>query len=283
MKLSIITINWNNALGLEKTIQSVVGQTYSNIEYIIIDGASNDGSIDVIKKYEKKISYWISEPDKGIYNAMNKGMQVATGEYCLFLNSGDKLLSANILSEILNNYKFNAGIITCNLLKIGKKKSYVNAKDSVFFADFIFSNPIPHPSTFIKRELIQKHPYDESYKVAGDYVFFFEMLVVEGATYQHIPVALSVFYEDGISSQNGNPIGKEEGKKLLSIYISPNIVEQLKNSSPQEVKDLINARNLLRPRYYRIVYVLFKILYKIQSIVSGVSDKLYFIKHRNNI
>ncbi len=89
MKLSIITINKNNAYGLRKTIQSVINQTYSNIEYIIIDGASTDGSIDVIKKFEDKIDWWASEPDTGIYNAMNKGIKIATGDYCQFLNSGD--------------------------------------------------------------------------------------------------------------------------------------------------------------------------------------------------
>ena len=88
-KISVITINYNNKSGLEKTIQSVISQTYFELEYIIIDGGSSDGSIDVIKKYENKIDYWISEQDKGIYNAMNKGIAQAHGEYCNFMNSGD--------------------------------------------------------------------------------------------------------------------------------------------------------------------------------------------------
>ena len=89
MKLSVITINFNNRDGLRKTIESVVNQTYNDFEYIIIDGGSTDGSVDVIKEYADRIDYWVSEPDKGIYNAMNKGIDVAKGEYCIFMNSGD--------------------------------------------------------------------------------------------------------------------------------------------------------------------------------------------------
>ena len=89
MKLSIITINRNNAIGLEQTIKSVISLKYSNFEYIVIDGASTDNSIDIIRKYASSITFWISEPDKGIYNAMNKAVDFASGEYIFFLNSGD--------------------------------------------------------------------------------------------------------------------------------------------------------------------------------------------------
>ncbi|MDR2910496.1 MAG: glycosyltransferase [Bacteroidales bacterium] len=95
MKLSIITINLNNVAGLQKTIESVVKQTFTDYEYIVIDGGSTDGSADIIKQHANKITYWVSEPDKGIYNAMNKGIRVAKGEYCLFLNSGDWLINSN--------------------------------------------------------------------------------------------------------------------------------------------------------------------------------------------
>ena len=100
MKLSVITINYNNRDGLRQTIESVVGQTYRDFEYIIIDGGSTDGSVDVIKEYADKIDYWVSEKDKGIYNAMNKGVAVALGEYCLFLNSGDTLCHPDVLAQV---------------------------------------------------------------------------------------------------------------------------------------------------------------------------------------
>ena len=100
--LSIITINLNNREGLRKTIESVVNQTFQDFEFIVIDGASTDGSVEVIQDYPR-INYWISEPDTGIYNAMNKGIAKATGEYCLFLNSGDTLFQINTLTGILQS------------------------------------------------------------------------------------------------------------------------------------------------------------------------------------
>ena len=99
MQLSIITINRNNKTGLEKTIYSVVNQNYKDYEYIVIDGDSSDGSLEVIKRNEKYFSYWVSEPDSGVYQAMNKGIDRANGEYCLFLNSGDYLKDDNSRSE----------------------------------------------------------------------------------------------------------------------------------------------------------------------------------------
>ncbi|MEP7170167.1 MAG: glycosyltransferase, partial [Bacteroidota bacterium] len=100
---SIITVNLNNAAGLKKTIESVVTQTFNDVEYIIIDGASTDGSKEVIKNYETKISYWVSEKDTGIYNAMNKAIKKAKAEYCLFLNSGDSLTNKKVLNDVSNS------------------------------------------------------------------------------------------------------------------------------------------------------------------------------------
>ena len=105
MKLSVITINFNNRDGLRKTIESVVKQTYKDFEYIIIDGGSTDGSVDVIKEYADKIDYWVSEPDKGIYNAMNKGIDVAKGEYCIFMNSGDVFFSNDVYNEVYEDLR----------------------------------------------------------------------------------------------------------------------------------------------------------------------------------
>ena len=106
-KLSIITINLNNAAGLRKTIESVVNQTFTDYEYLIIDGGSTDGSVEVIKEFADKITYWVSEPDKGIYNAMNKGILKARGEYLQFLNSGDWLVDNEVLFRVfsLNHFE----------------------------------------------------------------------------------------------------------------------------------------------------------------------------------
>ena len=106
-KISIITVNYNDREGLKKTIESVINQTWQDFEFIIIDGGSTDGSREVIEQYKDKIDYWISEPDKGIYNAMNKGIKAASGEFLLFLNSGDRLIDKNITEKVISKLESN--------------------------------------------------------------------------------------------------------------------------------------------------------------------------------
>src|SRR5665648_699382 len=115
MKLSIITINLNNAIGLQKTIESILSQIYTEFELLVIDGGSTEDDILIIKKYAKRIKYWISETDKGIYHAMNKGIKQAHGEYCFFLNSGDYFLNENVLKKVFSN-EFNEDVVFGNLL-----------------------------------------------------------------------------------------------------------------------------------------------------------------------
>ena len=114
MKYSIITINYNNADGLRRTIESVVSQTYADYEYLIIDGGSTDGSVNAIKEYEDKISYWVSEKDGGIYNAMNKGVKVAHGEYLIFMNSGDVFYNDRVIERIESSQRTDDIISTIN-------------------------------------------------------------------------------------------------------------------------------------------------------------------------
>ena len=123
-KISVITISYNNKEGLEKSLKSVTSQDYKDFEYIVIDGGSNDGSKEILEKYSDKINYWVSEPDKGIYNAMNKGIEVANGEYLLFINSGDELFSSGILTEVVPELN-GADIIAGNLCTIGKITTYI--------------------------------------------------------------------------------------------------------------------------------------------------------------
>ena len=167
MKLSLITINRNNVEGLRKTIKSVIAQTLDGFEYIVIDGASTDGSVDVIKQYENKISYWVSEPDKGIYNAMNKGIARAQGEYVLFLNSGDYLVDKNVLVNVVA-YELKEDIVYGEQLveKNGSlQKTLFLEPESISFYSFIKSS-LPHQCTFIRKNLFDKIGlYNESNKI----------------------------------------------------------------------------------------------------------------------
>lgn len=196
IKLSIITINYNNRDGLRKTIESVVGQTFRDFEYIVIDGGSTDGSVVIIKEYADRIDYWVSEKDKGIYNAMNKGALAARGEYTLFLNSGDSLLDNSVLSHVFENNLF-ADIVCGNI--ISDKGGTMFAPEMVTMEYFILGC-LPHPSSLIRRKLFDIHPYDENFKIAGDWEFFLYHLIVGNVTYQHIVVNITLFDTTGISS-----------------------------------------------------------------------------------
>ena len=202
MMLSIISINLNNSQGLKKTIESVANQSYSEYEYIIIDGASEDGSIDIIKSHHDKITYWVSEPDTGIYNAMNKGIKHAKGEYCLFLNSGDSLYNENVLRDCFDIEFSEDFVYGYQLIK----------KNGDFVEDLCLDVPyisfstlkkahIPHQCTFIKRELFNKiGPYNEENKIVSDWEFIMRGLFIHGCSIKRIPVKMTVYDTSGIST-----------------------------------------------------------------------------------
>lgn len=277
MKISIITINWNNAAGLERTIKSVIEQTYNNIEYIVIDGGSTDGSVDTIKKYADKISYWISEPDKGIYNAMNKGVDVATGDYCLFLNSGDKLLTPQSLEKAISYKKLDADIISCDLFTdLNKRRNYRKAPRTCPTKLYMMIyNPIPHPSTLIRTSVIKEIKYNENSKIAGDWMFFFTCLTLGNATYDYIPLPLSLFYTDGISSSNGNPKGRLESIEYLEQFVHPAIVKELKKQPSLKEYQLANSCLTLGKFTFKLLYTTFLILSKVENRIIKPLKSIY--------
>ena len=156
MKLSIITINYNNREGLRKTIESVVNQTCQDFEYIVIDGGSTDGSAEVIKEYSDKIDYWVSEKDNGIYDAMNKGIDKAKGEYCQFLNSGDDLYDNYVIEQIYPN--LNESEIVVGKIFLSNIASPSEDIPSVSMLR-LFSKSLPHSSAFISTPLLKKYHY----------------------------------------------------------------------------------------------------------------------------
>jgi Glycosyltransferases involved in cell wall biogenesis len=196
MKLSIITINLNNAEGLRKTIESVISQTFTDLEYIVIDGASTDGSLDIIKQYAGRINYWISEADTGIYNAMNKGIKVAKGEYVLFLNSGDWFVDQDVLCDF-SSINCNSDIITGNLIILddsGTTQLHIAPDQEQLSFNTFTRGSLPHQASFIKRTLFDKYGlYDETYKIVSDKDFFIKALIVNNCSYEHIDRVISCF------------------------------------------------------------------------------------------
>lgn len=203
MKLSIITINYNNSEGLKKTVESVVHQTWRNFEYIVIDGGSNDESLKIIKDNENNIDYWVSEPDKGIYNALNKGILAANGEYLLMLNSGDYLINQTILSDLFDKYDFNEEIVYGNIYRESNGVIFsegIQPRKLTF--NYFRSSMINHQSIFIKRTLHEKIGlYDENMKFVADWKFLILAICKHNVVYSHIDIAFSVYDVDGISSQ----------------------------------------------------------------------------------
>lgn len=203
MKLSIITINYNNATGLEHTIESVISNKTADIEYIVIDGGSTDTSIDIIHHYQEGIDQWISEQDKGIYNAMNKGIRVADGEYLMFLNSGDNFYEHVDFNKILTQIN-GEDIIYHDLKIIGESEWYIKKYPDRLDFKYFAEDSIPHIGTLIKKELFYKFGfYNEDFKIVSDWAFFMDCVILHHCSYKHIDDCFAVFYMDGISS---NPI-----------------------------------------------------------------------------
>jgi glycosyltransferase involved in cell wall biosynthesis len=194
-KLSIITINLNNAAGLLKTVESVRAQTYRDFEHIIIDGGSTDESVNVIKKFENGFAYWVSELDGGIYKGMNKGTRIAKGEYCLYLNSGDYLYNNKVLEKVFKE-RFREDIVYGDWIQEKLKKRYFQ-KNYINFPCF----RLCHQSVFIKHSLLKKlNGYSEQFKLASDWHFFMRAIFVYGIGYRHIPIKIAVYNADGITS-----------------------------------------------------------------------------------
>jgi len=219
-KLSIITINRNNSDGLKRTIESVVCQTFRDFEYIVIDGASTDGSVEVIKQYEDKITYWVSEPDSGIYNAMNKGIEKARGEYCLFLNSGDSLIGNTILEKVFN-LNVSEDILYGDLMVIESKKKWEKTYPDKLTFEYFLKDTLSHPSSFIKKKLFETAgKYNETNKIVSDWEFFILVVNKYNCTYKHLPFVISEFIYDGISSlpDNSNIILQEKNNVLKKYF-----------------------------------------------------------------
>ena len=225
MKLSIITINYNNAAGLRRTLDSVAEQIWTDFEHIIIDGGSTDDSVDTIRTYadmyaDKYPIKWVSEPDKGIYDAMNKGIRLATGEYCLFMNGGDCLCNVLVLEELFRN-KFDTDIVSSNVYFVnGKEKTLFCSPEKVSLLYFVRYN-LPHQGTIYKTSIFERFGmYDESYKIIGDYLFNMNALLNHQSSYTHIELVLALCDMDGITNnpKYTNAIMDETQRGLSEIF-----------------------------------------------------------------
>jgi glycosyltransferase involved in cell wall biosynthesis len=218
--LSIITINYNDAIGLKKTMDSIANQTCKDFEHIVIDGNSNDTSLGVIKAFSYNNLQYKSEADSGIYNAMNKGIEMVTGDYILFLNSGDVLENENVVTSVIpyleKDYAVLAGAIIFNEATGMRLREH---PEHLSFS-YLVGNAISHPSTFIKRSLFTKYGnYDETFKIVSDWAFFLKVLGLNNETYFKLPETITIFDTTGISSREENfEAAYKERRKVLESF-----------------------------------------------------------------
>jgi glycosyltransferase involved in cell wall biosynthesis len=200
--ISIITINYNDANGLKRTIESVRLQSFNDFEHIIIDGDSDDGSKEVIQEKDEWLAYAISEPDKGIYNAMNKGIVAAKGDYLLFLNSGDSLAHKNVLAVAVPKLESGKDIYYgCIQVERNGQLKKLDFPEELTFHYFFHKGYLPHPATFIKRDLFERTAmYNEDLKIAADWEFLVCAVCKYHASYENIHHLISNYDTDGISS-----------------------------------------------------------------------------------
>ena len=186
--ISIITVVYNNVESIEETILSVINQTYSNVEYIVIDGGSTDGTVDVIKQYNAQIDYWISEPDAGIYDAMNKGLIYATGKWVNFMNSGDMFFQNDVLMQLLKYFASDNDVIYGDVEYRYKGVRFVRRARNV---KYMWTGMIAsHQSFFVKRRLHQNNPFILDYKLSADYHFLYS-LYFRGMRFQYVSTIVS--------------------------------------------------------------------------------------------
>ena len=253
MKVSIITVCKNAENAIERTMLSVVTQTCfsENIEYLIVDGASTDKTTEIIQQYANKYPIkWISEPDSGIYNAMNKGIKLATGDYLLFLNAGDYLIHYNVIKSLMNLFESNEfDVIYGNTLSINPISELYWIKaianpDIFFFAE----DSLPHQAIFYKRNLFDKFGlYDENFTILADNVFNKKIICDGRVSIKHINQIISVFLGDGISSTN-TKLHQQERKIFQEKYFSKEVIEKIETQKARDktIKQRQKNKSILR-------------------------------------
>ena len=264
MKFSIITVNYNNRDGLLKTIESVINQTYHDFEYIVIDGGSTDGSIDILKEYNNRITYWISEPDGGIYQGMNKGIAKAIGDYLNFLNSGDCFYSNNVLQEVAD-YDSHADIITGRDYHYSdeKKMGHASIQPSRLSMITFFTSTLDHQSSFIKRKLFNNSPYREDLRLVSDWVFFLEKVVIEEKVVQFIPNIVCYREAGGITWQQYDR-NLEEKDQYLHQLIPIGVYKDYSTLAQLDKETLFRFFNLcMIPRARKMLTFAIKTIYRL--------------------
>ena len=269
--LSIITINRNNAEGLEKTIQSVGKQVFKDFEYIIVDGSSSDNSTAIIKKHEGTFLdriKWISEPDTGIYNAMNKGISMASGEYVQFLNSGDCLVSEDVTEKMISalEQKGFPNILYGNMLKELRRGQLMRdrcfAGQDISFLGF-YTGTLNHSPAYIKRSLFEKYGmYDETLKIVSDWKWYLQAIILGGEIPAYADIDVTLFDMNGISETNKELEKAERVQVLTTLIPAPILSDYYQWTFPIEQMKRLKRH----PWVYKVVWFVERCLFKFEKL-----------------
>lgn len=287
MKLSIITINYNNAEGLRRTLDSVAAQTYRDIEHIVIDGGSTDNSVDVIKEYVDKVYgvrctvYWVSEKDNGVYHAMNKGIKRATGDYIQILNSGDILAAPDVTERMISELdSLNAkrsslnedsvAILYGNMLKSYDGKTIIN-RDTCGNGQYtpesflyFYNGTLNHDCAYIRRDLFDKYGlYNEEMKICSDWEWYVKAIVLGGEKPVYTNIDVTIFDMNGISESGGK--NKELIKKERREYLEKILPPAVLHDYDQFSFPILQYQRLKKHHLWGLVYFLERVLFKLEK------------------
>lgn len=271
IKISVVTICFNCEAVIENTIRSVLNQTYENMEYIIIDGASKDTTMKIVNQYRENIDYISSEPDKGIYDAMNKGLQACTGDYVIFMNAGDSFYNEMVLECFIPQIQEDTVIAHGNIMTIGSDFKYlVKPSPLNMMGDRM---TVKHQATFTRLDYHKAHLFDATFRSSGDYDFFYKAHFCDAVKFQYIPLCVANFDASGTSNVNFRRSFRENLRiwnkehdwlfrlKQELIFISWDIKRLIKTYLMSESKRIATTRRRIE---------LHSQVYRLDEVVEGI-------------
>ena len=281
MKLSIVSINYNNAEGLRRTLASVAAQTYRDIEHIIIDGGSTDGSVEAIKEYVAKVESresrvksvkWVSEKDNGIYNAMNKGLRKATGSYIEILNSGDVLAAPDVTERMLKELERNEypAILYGNMLKSYDGKTIINrdtCRNGLYTPEsflYFYKGTLNHDCAYIRRDLFDKYGlYNEEMRICSDWEWYVKAIALGGEKAVYTNIDVTIFDMNGVSESRGKnaDIIKRERREYLEKILLPSVLHDYDVFS----FPITQYQRLKKHHLWGLVYFMERVLFKLEK------------------
>ena len=256
VRLTIITINYNNKEGLIKTFESIKKQTWSDFEFLVIDGGSTDGCKELIES-NNQIDYWVSEKDSGVYNAMNKGIRKSTGEYIIFMNSGDFFYDEYVLEKIKNQFESHIDILYGDSVFFNDEgyRKTIKAPENLTFG-FFYDGGLNHQAVFIKRSLFSDYFfYNEAYKICADWEFFIVLICIHNVSHKYLETKICYYDFSGISAKVENlPIYIQERETTLNKYF-PAFLEDAELAKETRAK---RVKQVLHIKKYPVAWRIFK-------------------------